>query len=357
MPTLNLPDWLRNAYYLGNTPYAYLSAALAFAAALLLLKIVRETALGKLKALAQRTATDLDDLALRLLNAITPLEYTLLAFYAATRYLERVHTFDTVLNTAMLLVFSCRAAIILHGLAAWWLEKAVTSREISQDAKDSVLSGAGVIVKALIWVAAALFVLDNLGINITTVLAGLGIGGVAVALAAQAILGDLFNFFVILLDKPFRSGDFIVFEGIEGTVENVGLKSTLIRSLSGEAVIISNSKLLSAGLRNYNQMTRRRAAFKLSVTLQTPAEKLRRVPGLVKAAVAKAGGTFDRATLAAAGDYAFEYEAVYFVENPDYAVFAAMREQVLLAIAESFRAEGIELACPARTVHLSGSKP
>ena len=345
--------WLRDIFVLGNTPFAYLCATVAFGAALALLYLLKSIGINRLKAFAEKTETDLDDLVVELLEKITPFEYYIISFYVASRYLLRTEMFEKGLNIVILVVFSFRAATIMQRLVAYWIEKAVTTQELSQEAKDSVMNGARVILKALVWVAAALFVLDNMGIDVTTVLTGLGIGGVAVALAAQAILGDLFNFFVILLDKPFKTGDFIVFEDIEGTIEHIGLKSIRIRSISGELIVVSNSKLLSAGLRNYNQMTRRRVAFKLGLVYQTPPAKLRRVPELVKTALTAAGATYDRCNLCNCADSAIEYEAVYYIENADYAAFARTREEILLKILEAFAAEGLDFAYPTQTLFVN----
>ncbi|OGR94696.1 MAG: hypothetical protein A2016_09800 [Elusimicrobia bacterium GWF2_62_30] len=338
-------EWLGATYILGNTLLAYLYAVLAFAASLAVIHLIKTLGLGKLRELAKKTDTDLDDLALALLEKFQWFEYQLVALYVATRYVARGHAFDRTLNTVILLVFTYRAITLAQHLLSYWLHKVVSSRDLSGEARDSVVNGTQVILRSLVWVLAALFVLDNLGINISTVLAGLGIGGVAVALAAQTILGDLFNFFVILLDKPFKTGDFVVCDDIQGTIEHVGIKSTRVRSMAGELVVVSNSKLLASGLHNFNQMPERRVAFTLNVSHQTPMEKLRRIPGLLKSAVSAAkNARFDRASLTAYSELAVQFETVYYVTSGDFNLYIALHEEILLRIGDAFKAEAIEFA-------------
>lgn len=344
-------DWLRGAQLLGNTPLAYLYALAAFAAALSALYLLKNLGLGRLRALADRTGTDLGNLALALLEKFQWFEYQLAALYAATRYLELSQASDRIFNTVVLLVFTYRAITLAQHLLSYWINRVVSKRELSGEARDSVVNGTQVVLRVFVWVAASLFVLDNLGINISTVLAGLGIGGVAVALAAQTILGDLFNFFVILLDKPFRTGDFVICDEIMGTIEHVGIKSTRIRSLAGELIIISNSKLLSSGLHNYNHMPQRRVLFTLGLTYQTSPEKLRRIPGLIKNAVTSTANTrFDRSNMSAYADFAIQFETVYYVTTGDYGLYTATHEEILLKIGDAFLAEGIEFAYPTQTL-------
>lgn len=353
-----ISHWFKYATLLGNTPLAYLSAATAFTAALVLFQLVKIFGLARFKALADTTETGLGNLAVALLEKFRLFEYLLAAFFVATRYINRAPAFNTALNLTILFVFTYRAVTLIQHLLSYWIHKAVGSRELSEEAKDSVMYGAQVVLRALVWAAAALFVLDKLGVNVTTLVAGLGIGGVAVALAAQAILGDLFNFFVILLDKPFKTGDFIVSDALEGTIEHVGVKSTRIRSISGELIIVSNSKLLSAGLRNYNQMNRRRVSFSLAAAYQTPPEKLRRVPAIVKEAIAASAGTeFDRCNLAACAASSLDFETVYYLTSADYGLYAGTHGEILLKITDAFRAEGIEFAYPTRTIFVRQQVP
>ncbi|MDD5209022.1 MAG: mechanosensitive ion channel family protein [Elusimicrobiales bacterium] len=350
----SITSWFDTSLILGNTPAAYGFAAAAFAVALTLLHLVKTVGIGRLKALAEKTETDLDDIAVALIDHIHWFEYQLIAFYIATRYLQRDPAFDKALKLVILFVFTYRAIAIIQTLLSYWITKLASKRELSAEAKASVVNSTQVIMRALVWVAAILFVLENMGVNISAVLAGLGIGGVAVALASQAILGDIFNFFVILLDKPFIVGDFIVTDTISGTVEHLGLKSIRVRSLSGELLIVSNSKLLGVEVKNYKHMTRRRIVIKTSVTYQTPLEKLKLIPGMIKEAVAGLEKTaFDRSNLSGLGDFSIDFETVYLVESPDYAFHMKVQEQFLQAVIAKFGKEGIEFAYPTQTLFVN----
>ncbi|MBU2574143.1 MAG: mechanosensitive ion channel family protein [Elusimicrobia bacterium] len=342
------------AEFLNNTVLSYLYAAFFFAAALAGLYFLREIIFKRLKSLAAKTETGLDDMLVELISKLKSPEYQLVAFYAATRHLYKTALFDRLLFAALLLVFTYRIVTIVQRLISYWITRVAAKQELTAEARASVVNSTQVILKAAVWVAAALFILANLGVNISAVLTGLGIGGIAVALAAQTILGDLFNFFVILLDKPFIVGDFLVAGDIIGTVDHIGLKSIRIRSLSGELVIVSNSKLLGMGLKNYKQMQRRRVVFKTTVVYQTPPGKLKLVPGMIKEIVTGLEKTaFDRSNLSGLGDFSIDFETVYFVESPDYNFYMQTQERILQAIIEKFEEAKIEFAYPTQTLFVN----
>jgi small-conductance mechanosensitive channel len=348
-----ITNWFDSSLILGNTPEAYGIALVAFAASLAILYIVKNIGIARLKALAEKTETDLDDLLVALIEKFRWFEYQLAAFYMSSRYLQRAPVFDKALKLLILLVFTFRGITIVQDLLSYWINKIAAQRQLSGTARTSVVNSTQVIMRAIVWVAAVLFVLDNLGVNISAVLTGLGIGGVAVALAAQAILGDLFNFFVILLDKPFNIGDFVTSDAVSGTIEHIGLKSTRIRSVSGEMVVVSNSNLLGSRIRNYKDLTKRRVVFKVGLVYGTAPATLRRVPDIVKAAVQAAPKSeFDRCNLANLADSSMDYEAVYYLNEPDYAAYMAAHEKVLLALIEGLAAAGAEMAYPTQTVLL-----
>lgn len=349
--TSSLGTWFEYHQFLGNAPAAYAYALAAFGLALALLYLVKNVGVARLRSIAAATETDLDDLAISLIGKVQWFEYQLVAFYVGTRYLVLSPGFDRGLKAVILIVFTYRAITLAQDLLSYWINKVAAQRELQGQAKDSVVRSTQVILRTIIWVAAILFALDNLGVNISAVLTGLGIGGVAVALAAQAILGDLFNFFVILLDKPFAIGDFVVSDTVSGTIEHIGLKSTRIRSLSGEMVVVSNSNLLGSRIRNYKDLTKRRVVFKTGVVYGTSPETLRRVPEAVKKAVlAVPKAEFDRCNLAACGEYALEFETVYYLNEPDYNAYMAAHEKTLLGVLEGLAAAGAEPAYPTQTV-------
>ncbi len=345
---------LLGAEFFGNEVPQYFLALLIFLLALAALYLLRDIIFARLRKLAENTKTDLDDMVLDLIRQIKAPEYQLLAFYAAIRHLHRTPLFDSCLRVTILLVFTYRTITLLQQVLDYWVNKISAGRGLGEAARASVVQSVQVILHAAVWVAAGLFLLANMGVNVSAFLTGLGIGGVAVALAAQAILGDLFNFFVILLDKPFIVGDFIEADTITGTVEHIGLKSVRLRSLSGEMIIVANSKLLGAGLKNYRNMTRRRVALKTSVVYQTTPETLKRIPGMLRAAVEGAEkASFDRSNLYSLGASSMDFETIYYVDSPDYAVYMNAQEQILRAIVESFAREGIKFAHPTQTLFVN----
>ncbi|MFW6290915.1 MAG: mechanosensitive ion channel family protein [Spirochaetota bacterium] len=205
-----------------------------------------------------------------------------------------------------------------------------------------------------VWIAGLLFLLDNLGFDITAVIAGLGIGGIAVALAAQALLGDLFSYFVILFDKPFEIGDFLIFGDVLGSVERIGVKTTRLRSLGGEQIIVSNSDLTNSRVRNYKRMEQRRVVFKVGVVYGTEPEAVRAIPGIIESIIASEElAVFDRAHFASYGDWSLVFEVVYYVASPDYNLYMDVQERINLAIYEAFSERDIEFAFPTQTLHLA----
>jgi len=227
-------------------------------------------------------------------------------------------------------------------------------RKGSDELLERSLNGIFNVFKVIAWGLAIVFFLDNLGFKISSVIAGLGIGGVAVALAAQAVLGDVFSYFSILFDRPFTVGDFIIIGDYLGTVEYIGIKTTRIRSLSGEQVIFSNSDLTNSRVRNYKRMDRRRVVFQLGVTYQTKLEQLKEIPKIIERIIKNTKDTaFDRAHFFSYGDFSLIYEVVYYVISADYNKYMDIQQQINFAIKEEFENKGIEFAYPTQTLFLN----
>jgi small-conductance mechanosensitive channel len=195
-----------------------------------------------------------------------------------------------------------------------------------------------------------LIALQNLGIDVTAMIAGLGIGGIAVALAVQNILGDLFASLTIALDKPFVVGDFIIAGNEMGAVEHVGLKTTRVRSLGGEQLVFSNSDLLSSRVRNYKRMAQRRVVVAFGVEYGTPPDVLAEMRACVEATE---NVKFDRCHFCAFGDSSLNFETVYYINSPDYNVHMDAQQAILLGVARRFAERGISFAFPTRTLHVA----
>jgi small-conductance mechanosensitive channel len=279
----------------------------------------------------------------------------LLALYAGSRWLAPMRWTEVIPRIATI------GVVLQLGLwATAALTMSLTLRRARQLAADpstvAAMDLVGFLLRFVVWAAVLLVLLDNLGVEVTTLIAGLGVGGIAVALAAQNVLGDLFSSLSIVLDKPFVVGDFIVVDDFMGSVEHVGLKTTRLRSLSGEQVVFSNTDLLQSRVRNYGRMFERRVVSSFRVTYQTPIEKLRRIPAIIREIVEGQGKVrFDRAHFQAVGDSAFTFELVYCVLTPDYNYYMDVQQNIILALLERLAAEGVGLAYPTQTVFVSGA--
>jgi len=209
-------------------------------------------------------------------------------------------------------------------------------------------------LKAVLWILAALFYFDNLGIDTSSVLAGLGIGGIAVALAAQTILGDVFSYFIIRFDRPFEVGDFIAFDDYMGAIERIGFKTTKIRSLTGEQLVVSNTAITNSRIRNFKRMERRRIVFTIGVVIETKEEDLEAIPSIIRAAIeAQEMALFDRSHLKGISPSSIDFENVYYVTVPDYVAYMDAQQAIILHTLSEFRARGISLAYPTSTVYLA----
>lgn len=210
------------------------------------------------------------------------------------------------------------------------------------------------IFKGVVWLLALAFILDNFGVKVSAILAGLGVAGVAVGFAAQAILGDLFSYFAILFDRPFRIGDFIVLgPDLRGTIEHIGLKTSRIRSLDGELIIMSNSDLTNSRVHNYRPMIRRRVLFGFGVLYSTPSEKLEQIPQVVRDIIEEVNkATCDRVHFCRFGDSSLDFEVVYYVESPDYNDYMDVQQTINLELVRRFEDMDVDFAFPTRTVHM-----
>jgi small-conductance mechanosensitive channel len=337
--------------WFGNTLQNYLIALAVFVGGILFIRMVRKATVRYLRKWAEKTQGSLDDFLVSVLeNNLLPI-LNLGFLYLAMRYLNLSEKVDHILDVLYGIVITWFAVRIILRLIRHSLE-GYANKQPDPEAKKRELRGLSAIIKLLIWSLALIFLLSNLGYNVTGIVAGLGIGGIAIALAAQAILGDLFSYFVILFDKPFEVGDFITVDDKKGTIEKIGLKTTRVRSLTGEIIVMGNTNLTSARVHNYKQLERRRVAFILAVIYQTPPEKLEQIPAMVQKIIkGREHITFDRAHLVAFATSSLNYEVVYFVENADLLIHMDQQHSIYLDILKKFAAEGIEFAYPTQTMH------
>ncbi len=340
--------------FLGNTVQDFIIAAGAFILFLAILKLFQTIILKKLKKLALKTKTDIDDTLIEIVNTLKPPFYSFLAFYFAAQFLSLNDISAKVLQIAILVWVMYQVIIAVQILINYIVRKKMGGED-DQAAKSAaeMLSG---VSKFALWAFGALFVLSNLGVNVSSLIAGLGIGGIAIAFALQNILGDLFSSFSIYFDKPFRVGDFVVLGDQMGTVKKIGIKTTRIQVPQGEELVVSNSELTKSQLRNFGVMQKRRNLHHIGVSYSTSPEKLKEIPGMIKEIIDKQENTeYNRVHFKDFGDYSLVFEIVYYVLSGNYAVFMSAKQSVNLQIIEKFNQEGIEIAFPSQTIYLEKS--
>ncbi len=330
----------------------WLIAAGVTLASFILLRYVAVGVLGRLARAAARTGTRWDDILADALNGTRSLPMLAVALYAGGRVLTLPGSASGILRSITVIALLVQAGLwVSRGLTAW-LAFRTEEDAADEPARVMTMNVIGIAAKVGLWSMVLLLALDNLGVDVTALVAGLGVGGIAVALAAQSILGDLFASLSIVLDKPFVLGDFLVVGDFLGSVEAIGLKTTRLRSLSGEQVIFSNSDLLGSRVRNFGRMYERRVVLKIGVTYQTTREQLGAIPDILRDAIEGHGDKvrFDRSHMAAYGDFAIVFESVYFVLSSDYLQHMDVQQAIFLKIHEEFESRGIEFAYPTQTI-------
>ena len=344
---------LLNTELLGNSVRTWLISAallLGFAAAV---ATVRRLVAGRATDLFRRTENSLDDAVAAAVVATKTVLLLFVAIFLASRPLsipERV--------SAWLGSLAIAAALIQVGFwTVAWLDvvlRSLKERKWGDDqAASSTFSFVHYALNVAVWAIVLLLLLENLGVDISALVAGLGIGGIAVALAIQNILGDLFASLTILLDKPFVIGDSLAVDDLSGTVQSIGLNSTRLTSITGEQLVFSNKDLLQSRIRNYGRMEERRIKFQIGIVYRTPPEVVERIPDMIRAAVESHELTrFDRSHFKEFGGSDLIFETVFYMTVPDYRAYMDIQQTVNLELMRRFAAEGIEFAYPTQHVFL-----
>ena len=341
-----------NEMFFNNSILDYIIFFIIITCGIIIIFIIKSKLIKWLVEKTEKTTTQLDDFLVNLFKEkiIILLYFTVL--YLALKTLILPPIIVKIINTTGIIVFSIIGILFLSHLIEYiikkhWLEKL-------DESKSKSFKGLFPAVKVIFWGIGIVFILDNLGFEISAVVAGLGIGGIAVAMASQAVLKDLFSYFAILFDRPFEIGDFIIINEYMGEIENIGLKTTKIRSLSGELLIFSNSDLTSSRLKNYKKMEKRRVVFTLKVTYQTSFLLVKEIPEIIKSIIDSISETtFDRAHFFSYGDSSLDFEVVYYVLSADYNIYMDIQQKINLSIMEEFEKQGIEFAYPTRTLYLN----
>jgi len=347
--------FLQNTY-LNNRVIDYLIAMAIFFILIVFIQIAKKLFIKAIKAWAKKSTTTIDDKFVKAFEEKIKNFLSLVyfgAFYISIKRLtmeSQIEHFFNIFVSTLLIFFGIQflLSIGIYGLETYWVKKE------KDKSKKQAIKGIITILKFIVWSIVFIIVLDNLGIKISTLVAGLGIGGIAIALAAQTVLGDLFSYFIIFFDRPFEIGDFIIVDDFKGTVEYIGLKTTRLSSLGGEQLIFSNMDLTNSRIKNYKRMNRRRIVFQFGVTYQTDLEKMKKIPVLVKEIIIKLSETtFDRVHFASYGDFSLNYEVVYYIHSNDYNTYMNIQQEINFQLKEAFEKQEIEFAYPTQTIFMT----
>jgi small-conductance mechanosensitive channel len=351
-----MQDFFQQIWW-GNSIRMYAIVLAEIIAVWIIFKLFRKYIVTTLKKITGRTSSEVDDAIVAAAEKfIIPYLY-LTINYGILEQLNFTPKTESVLKVVIAVItayFFIR--FINHALHLAVLLYMQKKDEPPERIKH--LNGILMVIKAVIWIGGILMLIENLGYNITTIITGLGIGGIAIALAAQNILGDLFSYFVIFFDKPFEIGDNISVNNISGTVERIGIKTSHIRSVTGEQLIIPNAELVKSTIRNMKRMERRGIIFKLNVRYDTSEEKLKKLPGLIQSIISSQEyASFERCHLIAFGDFSLTYEILYHINTADQQTYLNAQHNIYLGIMNEFREQGIDFAFPGQTFILQHPLP
>lgn len=339
--------------FLNNSLGSYLFGVAALLSVFFLIKIFDRYLLNKMDIFIEKFSYSFSRFSKKLIKKrIYPLIY-FLTFYLAFEQLEVIRQVDNFINFVLVILTVIFVVLAISDIISYSLKK-YWSKKQKSDEQQKILNITLFLVKILLWTIALIFILDNLDIEITGLITGLGIGGVAIAFAAQSVLTDLFNYFTIFFDKPFDIGDFIITGEYKGTIENIGIKTTRIRSLTGEQLIISNTDLVNSRINNYKRMQRRRINFSFGLTYDTPLNTLKEVPKIIEEIIRSIDKTeFDRAHFAEFSNFSLLFQVVYFVNDSDYKAYMNIQQQINFKLKEKMKEIGAEFAFPTQTVYLN----
>lgn len=345
-------DFLRETTFAGNSLLSWLIAVVLAFISFTVIRSAVALIRVRLAKITAKTKVRWDDVIVNALGRTKSFVVLVVAMYIGSASLTFAagtrNTITAVATVVVLIQVGLWATAVITTIISGYAEE-----RRDDGATVTTMNAVTFLVKVLVWAVVLLLAIDNMGVDVTALVAGLGVAGIAVALALQNILGDLFASLTIVLDKPFVYGDFIIVGDLPGSVEHVGLKTTRVRALSGEQLVFSNGDLLSSRIRNFGRMRERRVLFTIGVTYSTPREKLEKIPAIVREAIEEQERTrFDRSHFKAYGDFSLIFETVYFMLVPDYNAYMDVQQAVNFAIHRAFEDEGIAFAFPTQTIHL-----
>jgi len=337
-----------------NTLKNYFLFIFIFLGLLIIFKIFEKIIIKIFKKTAKKTKIEVDDIVIDFLSGIKFPFYIFISLYIASRYILLPLIINKILYYILIIIIVFYSARGIIKIIDHFVNKEIIKRTTKDTIENtSMINVLGYIVKVAIWIIALLMVLSNLGIEITPLIAGLGVGGIAIALALQTILGDLFSAFAIYFDKPFKEGDFIIIGKDMGVVKKIGIKTTRIQTLQGQELVISNSELTNSRINNYKKMDERRILFAFGVEYSTSLKKLKKINNIIKDIFKNVkNARLDRIHFKEFGDFSLNYEVVYYVKSPDYNTYMDIQQEINFKIKEAFEKEKINFAFPTQTIFL-----
>lgn len=328
----------------GNSLEAYLIALAIFAGFIVVSKLVKVVVLARLKIVAKRTKGDFDDFVIDTVSGMNWWFFAVAGMYAALQQLTLPDIADKSVQYLFIIALTFQAVKIIESAIMYALSKAAEREGGNSDnGRNTIIQAFGKIVKVILWVLAITFVLSNFGVNVTSLIAGLGITTMAIALAAQPMLKDFFGAITVIGGGLFKNGDLIMFDGSLGTVESIGMRTTRLRTPQGEELVVPNSKLAEAKIQNFKNMQKRRVEFAIGVKYTTSSEKLCEIPVIIEGIIKGIKeAEFERCHFKDFGNPGLNVEIAFWVLSPDHRVYMDVRHQVNIAIKEEFEKAGIQ---------------
>lgn len=345
-------DEILSQMIFGNSVQSYLMFLLNVGISYLVLTVIKGIAQFYLRKWALKTKSTLDDKLVGIfISKMVPV-LLILAIYFSTKGLVINPNVSWVIDAFMIAILSMIFAFVLSYVLIFLADNTM-GRRFKDKHGSMVIKWIHIGIKIIIWSFALILYFDNIGIKITSLLAGFGVGGIAIAFAAQSILVDLFCWFTIYFDRPFELGDFLVIGEQKGTVEHIGMKTTRLRAPNGEQIVLANSDLTNSRINNFKTLVERRVLFKLGVGYETTDEQLRLIPQIIKDIVLEVGESrFDRVHFCGFGSYSLDFEIVYYVQSSDYMTYMDVNQEVNLRIKSAFEKHGIAFAFPTQTLQV-----
>lgn len=351
----NLINNFQSQVYYHNSVWNYLLALIVFIVVLIGFKIIEAIVVSRLIKLAKYTTTDLDDIIIKSLQDLGSNFYLVVGLYLGSLVLNLASWLDKTIYAIFLIVIAYEVIHLTQIVLSELLEGYSAKQEKDGQPNKSFISMGMIFVRIVLYAVGALFILSNLGINITALAASLGVGSLAIALALQSVLGDMFSSFSIYADKPFEVGDFIGVGDNFGVVSKIGLKTTRITTLQGQELVIANKELTTVRVNNYRKMEKRRVLVDFGIGYSTLENSVEKIPTFVKDIVGKIKDIeFDRCHFTEFGDSALLFQLCYYVKSKDYAVFMDTKQELNLGLLSCFRKNKIKFAHPTRTVYIEG---